>query len=166
MRETAAQNATQSIPNLLIRGIGIYIENGLRCQDYATEAEPALGRSFLNKRLLDWVGLRRRAQAFQRDDFALTNGTYRHDTRPHDLAAHDYSAGSALGHSTSESRSTQPKLVVQNKQQWRFWIDFHEVLLAVHVQCDLLPHRTGLLLCLCCSKSYRLKFNERTHFDY
>jgi hypothetical protein len=166
MRETAAQNATQGIPNLLIRGIGFCVENGLRCQDYATEAEPALGRSFLNKRLLDWVRLFGRAQAFQRGDFVLTNCTDRHDTRPHDLAAHDYSAGSALSHSTSESRSTQLKLVVQNKQQWRFWIDFHEVLLAVHIQGDLLPHRTGLLLYLCCFKSYRLKFNKRTHFDY
>jgi hypothetical protein len=133
VREAAAQNATQGVPNLLIRGIGFYIENGLRCQDYATETKPALSRPFLNKRLLDRVRVFRRAQAFQRRDFVLTNRTYRHDTRPHDLAAHDYSAGSALSHSTSESRSTQPKLVVQNKQQWHFWIDFHEVLLAVHI---------------------------------
>jgi hypothetical protein len=63
-----------------------------------------------------------------RRDFVLTDRAYRHNTRPHDLAAHDYSAGCALRHATSESGSAQLKLVVQNKQQRRFsepiWRDF------------------------------------------
>jgi hypothetical protein len=130
----------------LIRGVGPYIENGFRRKNYAAETETALGRAFLDKRLLKWVKLFWRAQAFQRCDFVSTNRTHRNHARSHDLTAHDYSAGSALSHSTSESRSTQPEFVIQNKQQRRFWIDFHKVLPAVHIQGDLLPHRTSLLL--------------------
>jgi hypothetical protein len=160
VREAAAQNATQGIANLLIGGVGFFIENGLRRQDYAAKAESALSRAFLDKRLLDWVRLFRSAQAFQRGDFVLTNSAYQLDARSHDLAAHDYSAGSALSHSTSESRSTQTKLVVQNKQQRRCGIDFDDVLLSVHMQGDLLPHRKGLLLRFFeagqCAKRYKV----------
>jgi hypothetical protein len=142
--ETATQDAPQSIPNLLIRGIRFYVEYGLRRQNHAAEAKPALGSSFLNKRSLNWVRLFRCAQTLQRRDFVLADSAYGHDTRPHGLAAHDYSAGSALSHATTESGSAQPKLVVQNKQQGRFWINRHHVLLTIHIQGDL--HRIGLLL--------------------
>jgi hypothetical protein len=144
--ETATQDAPKSIPNLLIRSFRLCVECGLRRQDYAAEAKTALGGSFLNKRLLNWVRLFRRAQALQRRDFVLADRAYGHDTRPHCLAAHDYSAGSALSHATTESGSSQPKLVVQNKQQRRFWINRHHVLLTVHIQGDL--HQMGLLLIL------------------
>ena len=62
MGETTAQDASQSIPNLLIRGMRFYVEYGLRRQDQAAEAKPALGGSFLNKRLLNRVRLFRRAK--------------------------------------------------------------------------------------------------------
>jgi acetylornithine deacetylase/succinyl-diaminopimelate desuccinylase-like protein len=58
----AKQDASQSIPNLLIRGMRFYVEYGLRRQDHAAEARPALGGSFLNKRLLNRVRLFRRAK--------------------------------------------------------------------------------------------------------
>jgi hypothetical protein len=152
--ETATQDAPQSVPNLLIRSIRFCVEYGLPRQDYAAEAKAALRGSFLNKRLLNWVRLFRRAQTLQRRDFVLTDCAYRHDTRPHGLPAHDYSAGSALSHATTESGSAQPKIVVQNKQQRRFWINRHHVLLTIHIQGDL--HRMRLLLILSPAKSDQL----------
>jgi hypothetical protein len=146
VRETATQDAPQSIPNLLIRGIRFYVEHGFRRQDHATEAKTALGGTLLNKGLLNWVGLFGRAQALQRRDFVLTDYAYWHDTRAHDLAAHDYSAGSALSHATSESGSAQPKLIVQNKQQRGLRINHHDVPLTIHIQSDFL-HRIMWLLC-------------------
>jgi hypothetical protein len=77
----------------------------------------------------------------------LTDCAYRHDTRPHDLAAHDNGAGSALSHATSESGSAQPQFVIQNKQQRRFWINRQGVVLAVHIQRDL-SHQTVFPLLL------------------
>jgi hypothetical protein len=149
VRETATQNAAQGLPNLLIRSIWFFVESGLCRQDHATQAKPALGGSFLNKRLLDWVRLFKGAQALQSRNFILTNCTHRHHTRPHDLAAHDYCAGSALSHATSESRSAQSELVIQNKQQGRFWINRHEVLPTIHIQGDLLhPNGVAPLLLL------------------
>ncbi len=63
------------------------------------------------------------------------------------MAAHDYGAGSALSHATSESGSAQPELVTQNKQQRRFRIDGHDVLPTINIQSDLL-HRDGVALML------------------
>jgi hypothetical protein len=140
VRETATQDTPESIPNLLIGGIRFYVEYGLRRQDHATEAKTTLGGPLLNKGLLYGVRLFRSAQARERRDFVLTDATYRHDTRPHDFAAHDYGAGSALRHATSESGSAQPKLVAQNKQQRRFWINRHDVRVTIHMQGDLV-HR-------------------------
>jgi hypothetical protein len=149
VRETATQDAPQSSPNLLIRGIRFYVEYGLGCQDHAAEAKTTLGSTFLNKGLLNWVRLLGRAQALQRGDFVLADYAYRQDTRPHHLAVHDYSAGSALSHATSESGSAQPKFIVQNKQQGRFRINRHGVLLTIHIQSDGL-HRMVLLPALFC----------------
>jgi hypothetical protein len=118
--ETTAQDASQSIPNLLIRGIRFYVEYGLRRQDHVAKAKPALGGSFLNLTLAESGEAFQACQALLRRDFVLTDRAYRHNTRPHDLAADDYSAGCALRHATSESGSAQLKLVVQNKQQRRF----------------------------------------------
>jgi hypothetical protein len=146
VRETATQDAPQSIPYLLIRGIGFCVEYGLRRQDHATETKTALGGTLLNEGLLNWVRLFGRAQALQRRDFVLPDYAYWHDTRAHDLAAHDYSAGPALGHATSESGSTQPKLIVENKQQRGFRINRHDVPLTIHIQSDFL-HRIMSLLC-------------------
>jgi hypothetical protein len=164
VRETAAQNAAQSVPNLLIRSIRFSVQDSLRRQNHATQAKPALGRSFLNKRLLDWMRLFRRAQALQRRDFVLTNCTYGHHTRPNDLPAHDYSAGSALSHATPESRSAQSKLVVQNKQQRRLWINRHDMMLAIYIQGNL--HPNGLFLCFSLLPAkHALLSGSRVHKD-
>jgi hypothetical protein len=147
MRETATQDTAQSISNLLIGGIPFCVEYGLRRQDHATEAKTALGGPFLNKGLLYWVGLFRSAETLQRRHFTWADSAYGHHTRPHDFAAHNYGAGSALSHATSESRATQSKLVTQNKQQRRFRINRHDVLLTIHIQGDLL-HWDGVALLL------------------
>ena len=66
VRETAAQDASEGVADLLVRGIRVYIENSLRRQDHAAEAKSALGRSFVDERLLNWVRLFRGAQTFER----------------------------------------------------------------------------------------------------
>ena len=50
--KAAAQNSSQRGADFLVRGLRVYVQNGLRCQDYAAEAKPALSGSLLDKRLL------------------------------------------------------------------------------------------------------------------
>jgi hypothetical protein len=136
--KAAAQDATQSVSDFLVRGRGLYVQHRLRRQDHATQAKSALSRSFVNECLLDWMRLLRCAETFQGRDFVLTRCLKGHDARAHHLAAYDHSAGAALSHSTAESRAAQPKLVVENEEERRFWINRQGVLTAVHFQGDLL----------------------------
>src|ERR1700734_2330254 len=142
--KAAAQDSSKRGADFLVRGLRVYVKNGLRSQDHAAEAKSALRGSFLNKRLLDRMGLLGGAETFQGRDLRLANRAHRHHTGTHRLAAHDHSAGPALRHAAAKPRSTQAKLVVENKQQRRIRIDFHQVLTAVHFESDLL-HKTSLL---------------------
>jgi hypothetical protein len=115
MCEAAAQNAPESVTDLLLRCFWVRVKNALGCQDYPADAKATLGRAFLKERLLNWVRMFRCAKAFQRCNFAFADRTHRHNAGPHDLPAHDHGAGSALSHSATESRSAQSKLVVENE---------------------------------------------------
>jgi hypothetical protein len=105
--EAAAQNAGESNTNLLVGCVRLCIQNGLCRQDYAAEAKPALGRSFLYEGLLNGMRLIGCAQSFESRDFPLAYCAHWHYTRPHYLTTDDDSARSALRHSAAESRASQ-----------------------------------------------------------
>jgi hypothetical protein len=102
MREASAQNAFESRAHLLVRSIGLGIQNGFRGQDDTAQAKPALGRAFVDESLLQWMKFLRGSEPLQRGDFILPDSAYRHNAGAHNPAAHNHRAGSALGHTTAK----------------------------------------------------------------
>jgi hypothetical protein len=116
--EAAAQHAAESFADFLIRCFWFLVKNSFGSEDYTAQTEAALGGAFVDKGLLDRMRFIRCAEALKSRDFVSANRVHGHDTGTHDMAAQDYGAGSALGHAASEFRSTQSKLVTQDKQEW------------------------------------------------
>src|ERR1700689_1401480 len=115
MCKAAAQNAAEGDTDLLVRGIGLSIEDSLGGKDHAAQAESALRRPLVHKGLLNGMRFFRRAQAFERDDFLLAHCSYRHHAGPYHLAPHNYCARSALRHPAAKSRAPQTEVVGKNK---------------------------------------------------
>jgi hypothetical protein len=138
VRKTAAQNAAEGDTDVLVGGSRFSIQNGLRGEDHAAQAESTLRRPFLNKRLLERVRLLRRAEAFECGDFLLPHRLHRHYARSHRLAPYDDRARSALRHPAAKSRAPQTQVVSKNEQERCVWIDVHDVMTAVDPQRDLL----------------------------
>src|ERR1700721_2190229 len=115
MCKAAAQNAAEGDTALLVRGIGLSIEDSLGGKNHAAQAESALRRPFVHKGLLNGMGIFRRAQAFEGDDFLFAYCSYRHHARPHHLAPRNYCARSALRHPATKPRAPETEFVGKNK---------------------------------------------------
>ena len=139
--QSSGTTLPQSVADLLVRGVGFRIEKSFRRQDHAAQAISALRRSLIDERLLNRMRLLRSAESFQRGDLGLANRAHRHHAGPHNLPAQHHGARAALRQATPKPRSTQAKLVVQNKQQRRVRIDFHRVGAAIHLESDLLHNK-------------------------
>src|SRR5262245_18806943 len=106
VRETAAQDCGQRLLQLCVGRLRILIERRLRGQDHAAEAITALRGLLVNERLLDRMGLRRRAEALERSDLGAGDARDRRHTRAdRAAAADDHRTGSALTKAATEFRS-------------------------------------------------------------
>src|SRR6266496_2355905 len=120
----------------------MFIQQRLRRKNHAAETESALGRLFIDKRLLNRVRLFRSSQALQRRDLLLFHGADWHDAGADRLPAYEDRAGSALRQAAAEFGSAQLQIVAEDIQQWRFGIDVHRVNVAVYLQRNGSHHLT------------------------
>jgi hypothetical protein len=74
----------------------VLIDEGLRRQDHAVQAEPALRRLLLDERLLYGVRPLGRAEPFEGRDFRSADGADRCHARPDGAAPHDDGAAATL----------------------------------------------------------------------
>src|SRR4051812_39639225 len=104
--EAAAKDAAESNPDLLIRCIGLAVENGFRGENHTAQAEPALGCAFVDESLLKRMRLLGSSQSFERGDFILreNRADWHHAGADH-LAPQDHGATSALRHPAAEARA-------------------------------------------------------------
>ena len=56
-----------------------------------------------------------RAKPLKGGNLVLGHGAHRHHTGTHYMVTQDHRAGTALGHSASELRATQAKLIAQDE---------------------------------------------------
>ncbi len=136
MREASTQNASESLAHLLIGSIRLGIQHGFCREDDTAQAEPALGRAFVDESLLQRVRFLRSSKPLRCGDFILPDGAYRHSAGTHNLAAHDHCAGAALGHPAAKLGTAETEFVGQNEQQWRCWVHVDGVHLTIHFKRD------------------------------
>jgi len=129
--EAPAQNAAESFADLFIGGVRVFIQSRFRGHDYSAEAEAALGSTFFDKCLLNWVWLLGSSKSLECGDFTPSNGAHRHYARSHSFPVDDHRAGPALRQAATESRSAQSQFVIQDEKKGRLRIDRHRVLVPV-----------------------------------
>ena len=132
VHETPAQDAGQRLPDLRRRRLGILIEKCLRGQDHAVEAEAALRRLFVDKRLLNRVRLFGRAQTLERRDARAADGRDGCHARADRAAADNRGARAALAEAAAELRTAQTEVIAEHIEERRCRIDVDGATLPVH----------------------------------
>lgn len=102
MRAAAAEITRQRFFDLAVRRFGIFIQQGFARHDHAVDAVAALGRLLIDERLLNFVHLLGRAQAFERRDRFILHRAHRSDTRANGVTLHDDGAGAALSEAAAD----------------------------------------------------------------
>src|SRR5450759_2031839 len=89
------------------------IQQSLRRKHHAAEAEAALGRPLIDKRLLNRVWFFRISQTLQRRNLLLLYGADWHHAGAHCLPSYEDRAGSALRQATAELGPSQLQFVAE-----------------------------------------------------
>src|SRR6186713_822277 len=109
--EAAAQDTGERLLDLFVGCARIAIENGLRCQDDAAQAEPALGCLLVDECLLQRVWLVGGPESFECRDLVRADGAHRRHARPGGLAVDDHRARSALAEAAAEFRASKLEII-------------------------------------------------------
>ena len=117
VREAAAENAGHGALNLLVAGIGIFVDEGLGRHDDGVQAKTALRRLLVDESLLNRVRLVDGAEAIERGDFVSRDGFDRRDAGANRLTFHDHGAGAALAEAAAKFRSAKIQIVAQGVEQ-------------------------------------------------
>jgi hypothetical protein len=91
--------------NLGVARLWILIEERLRRQNHAAQAETALRGLLVDERLLKRVWALDRAQPFERRDLGASYRAHGRHARPHGASLDDHRARAALPQPTSELRA-------------------------------------------------------------
>src|SRR5215469_12565860 len=139
---TTAEIAAESVTNLLLRCIGIFIEEGLCGDDETWCAEPALLRIILDECCLHRTQLVALHQAFGGDDRLVLRLDGQDGAGVNGLVVHEYSAGAASAAIADTLRSGDLELLTQRIEQRDPRLQLRGVLLAVHSELDVALART------------------------
>lgn len=94
--EAAAENRRHGALDLLVAGLGIFVQEGFGCHDDGVQAKTALRRLLVDESLLNRMRLGDAAEALKRGDFVPCDGLDRRDAGADGLAFYDDRAGPAL----------------------------------------------------------------------
>ena len=135
----AAADVGHGCVNVLVAGLGLFLEQGHSRQHLAALAVTALRHLVLYPGLLHRVQLAFVGQAFDGDD--LLAGRRRHRVRAgaHRLAVEQDRAGAALGHAAAEFRAFDIEFITQGPQKGHVGFDVEFVRFSV----DFELHESG-----------------------
>lgn len=133
MREAAAEHTRHRVLDLIISGVGILIEESLGSHNDSADAESALRRLFLDKRLLQRVRPVNGPEAFQSCYLDAFDGLHRGDAGPDCLVFDDHGTGSALAEPAAELRSAQFQIIAQGVKQRRCRIHVQRMRPAINL---------------------------------
>jgi len=123
MRPAPAQDACERLLDLFVGGMGILIEKGLRGENYAVDAVPALRCLLVDEGLLDRMRMLDGPEPLQREDLLVSGCRNGSDTRVDRFTIRKDGARSALGEPATKLRSIQPEVVPQDVEQRSSRID-------------------------------------------
>jgi hypothetical protein len=110
---------------LFVGGFGFLLEEDFCGEDYATQAESALGGACVDEGLLERVRLFRISQAFERGDLAIFDGADWGDAGTLYFSVDENGAGSALREAATEFGSAEMEFVGEDVEQGSFWVDVY-----------------------------------------
>src|SRR5436190_18227255 len=141
----AAEVALELVANLLLRGLGIALDELRRRHDHAGSAEAALQAVLLPEAFLDRVELAVLGHPFDGRDLGAVGLDRKHGAGLHRLALEMNGAGAALAGVAPHVRAGQPRQLANEVDEQQPRLDFMGVLDAVDGDGDGLAHRAYLL---------------------
>src|SRR5262245_60828566 len=113
MGPAATEIAAERLLDLAITRVRGALEERLARHDHAVDAVAALGGLLLDERLLERMGLGRRAEALERRDPVSGRLGERHRARADGLAVHEDGARAALPEAAAELRAVEGEIVAE-----------------------------------------------------
>ena len=115
--EAAAEHRGQRLADLRVARLRMLVQECLRGQDDAAQAESALRGLLLDERALDRVRSIRGAEALEGGDLRSADGGDRHHTRPGRAAVDEHGARSALAEAAAELRAAEREIVAEDVEE-------------------------------------------------
>jgi hypothetical protein len=126
-----AELIRERVPDILLAGIWIAVQQNLCGHDHAVGAVSALSGLLVDERLLQRMRLLDGTQSLESGDLVFADILQRNRARPCKLAADDSGAGATLPETATELGAIQSEVISQHVQQRGIGRGIHQMQFAV-----------------------------------